>query len=184
MNDDQMHRNLFIVAPEGETPVEVALSGRDLVGNVSLENLPEGWGSDPMKRSVELSNPDETTTTRFILQTSQIRDGEIRTFDIMIQEGGRRRIIPAQVLVADAALVREAERADQATDKVSPVNLPEASGTRVMTFSGSGKLGFNIHARNSGTYALWLRARWEQQSSTRITLKVDEGKSATFEPPR
>ncbi len=177
MNDDQMHRNLFIVAPEGETPLEVALSGRDLVGNVSLENLPEGWGSDPMKRSVELSNPDETTTTRFILQTSQIRDGEIRTFDIMIQEGGRRRIIPAQVLVADAALVREAEGAEQATDKVSPVNLPEASGTRVMTFSGSGKLGFNIHARNSGTYALWLRARWEQQSSTRITLKVDEGKS-------
>jgi len=70
MNDDQAHRNLFIVAPEGETPVEVALSGQDVVGDVSLENLPEGWTSDPMKRSVELSAPDETTATRFLLQTS------------------------------------------------------------------------------------------------------------------
>ncbi|MHC4680592.1 MAG: LamG domain-containing protein [Planctomycetota bacterium] len=176
MNDDQAHRNLFIVAPEGETPVEVALSGQDVVGDVSLENMPEGWTSDPVKRSVRLSNPDETTATRFLLQTSEIRTGEIRTFDIMIQEHGRRRMIPAQVLVADAALVREAERADQTMEKVSPVNLPEASGARVMTFNGSGKLDFDIFARYSGTYVLWLRARWEPQSSTHMTLKLDKDK--------
>jgi hypothetical protein len=174
MNDDQAHRNLFIVAPEGETTVEVALSGQDLVGDVSLENLPEGWTSDPMKRPVKLSNPDETAATRFLLQTGQIRAGEIRTFDIMIQEGGCQRMIPAQVLVADAALVRDAERADQTTGKVSPVNVPEASGARVMAFSSSGKLGFDIYARDSGTYALWLRARWGPQSSTHMTLKLDK----------
>jgi hypothetical protein len=86
-------------------------------------------------------------------------------------------MIPAQVLVADAALVREAERADQTMDKISPENLPESSGARVMTFSGSGKLGFDIYARDSGTYALWLRARWEPQSSTHMTLKLNGDKS-------
>jgi hypothetical protein len=177
MNDDQAHRNLFIVAPEGETPVEVALSGPDLVGDVSLANLPKSWTSVPVKRSVELSNPDEIVIARFLLQTSETGAGEIRSFNILIQERGRRRIIPTQVLVADASLVREAERADPITDKVSPANLSEASGARVMTFSGSGKLGFNIHARNSGVYALWLRARWEPQSSTRMTLKVDDSRS-------
>jgi hypothetical protein len=177
MNDDQMHRNLFIVAPEGEAPAEVVLSGRDFVGDVSLENLPEGWSSVPVKRSVELSNPDEISRTRFLLQTNKTTPGQIQSFNVMIQERAHRRMIPAQILVADAALVREAERADQTTDKVSPVNLPEASSARVMTFSESGKLGYNIYARNAGTYALWLRARWEPQSSTRMTLKVDEAKS-------
>ena len=177
MNDDQAHRNLFIVVPESETPVEVALSGPEVVGDVSLENMPEGWTSDPVKRSVKLSNPDETATTRFILKTSETRTGEIRTFDIMIRERGRRRMIPAQVLVADAALVREAERANQITGKASPVNLPEASGARVMTFSGLGKLGFDIKAHESGIYALWLRARWDPQSSTHMTLILDKDKS-------
>jgi hypothetical protein len=177
MNDDQAHRSLFIVAPEGETPVEVALSGQDLVGDVSLANLPEDWTSDPGKRSIKLSDPDERTATRFLLQTSEAEAGEIRTFDIIIQERGRRRMIPAQVLVVDAALVREAERADQTTDKVSPVNVPEASGARVMRFSGRGKVGFDIYARNSGTYALWLRGRWEPQSSTHMTLTLDKDKS-------
>ncbi len=177
MNGDQAHRNLFVAAPGGKTAVEAEFSGRDLVGGVSLEKLPEGWTSEPVKRPVELSNPDGRTATRFLLQTSRTEAGEIRTFDMVIQERGRRRIIPAQVLVADAALVREAEQADQTIDKVSPVDQPEASGARVMTFSGPGKLGFDVYARDSGTYALWLRARWEPESSTYMTLKLDEGKS-------
>jgi hypothetical protein len=180
MNDDQMHRNLFIIAPESDAPIEVALSGRDLVGGVSLENLTEGWTSVPVKRSIELSNPDDIVVARFLLQTRETGAGEIHSFNIMIQEDGRRRMVPAQVLVADAALVREAERADQFTDKMSSVSLPEASGARIMTFSGSGKVGYNVYARNADTYALWLRARWEPQSSTRITLKVDEDKSRTL----
>ena len=79
--------------------------------------------------------------------------------------------------MADAALVREAERADQTTGKISPVRLPEASGARVVTFSGSGKLGFDVDARDSGPYALWLRARWEPQSSTQMTLALDKDPS-------
>jgi hypothetical protein len=177
MNGDQAHRNLFIVAPGGKTTVEIEFSGREFVGTVALENLPEGWTSKPVKRPVELSNPDERTATRFLLQTNKTQAGEIRTFDIIIRERGRRRIIPTQVLVVDAALVREAEQADQIMDKVSAVNQPEASDARVMTFGGSGKLGFDIYARDSGKYALWLRARWEPQSSTHMALKLDKGKS-------
>jgi hypothetical protein len=177
MNDDQAHRNLFIVAPRGETPVEVALSGRDLVGDVSLENLPEGWTSVPAKRSVEVTDRDETAVAGFTLRPSQADAGDVQTFDVIIHERGHRRRVPAQVLVVDAVVVREAERADQTAEEVLPVNLPEASGARVMTFGGPGKLGFDIYARESGTYALWLRARWEPQSSTRMTLALDEGPS-------
>ena len=57
------------------------------------------------------------------------------------------------------------------------MDQPEASGARVMTFSGPGKLGFDLRARKSGTYALWLRARWEPPSSTHMALKLDEGQS-------
>ena len=60
------------------------------------------------------------------------------------------------------------------------MNLPEASGATVMAFSGTGKLGFDMTVPNAGKYALWLRARWEPQSSTRMTLTLDEGKSSSL----
>jgi len=175
-NGDQTYRNLFVVAPGGETSVEVKLSGRDLDGEMSLENLPDGWTSEPAKRLVDLSSPDKTTAARFTLRP-KAGAGEIQTFDVVLQEREHQRIMPAQVLVADAALVSEAEQADQIIGRTSPMNLPEASGASVMTFSGTGNLGFDVTPPNAGMYALWLRARWEPQSSTRMTLTLDEGKS-------
>lgn len=177
MNDDQAYRNLFIVAPGGKTLVEAKLHGRHLYGEVSLENLPDGWTSEPVEKSVQLSSPDKTAVAKFTLQPGKASTGQIQTFDVIVQERGRQRSIPAQVLVADAALVREAEQADQITGEASPTNLPEASGASVMTFSGAGKLGFDMTVPGAGKYALWLLARWEPQSSTRMTLTLDEGSS-------
>jgi hypothetical protein len=52
MNDDQAYRNLFIVAPGGKTLVEAKLHGRNLYGEMSLENLPDGWTSEPVEKSI------------------------------------------------------------------------------------------------------------------------------------
>jgi hypothetical protein len=102
------------------------------------------------------------------------------------RRGKRERRVPAQVLVADAALVREAEDADSVTGKVAPRRLPEASGANVMAFTGAGTLGFDFTAPRGGDnavdptspregdYALWLRARWEQGSSSRLTVALEK----------
>jgi hypothetical protein len=177
MNGDQAYRNLFIVPPNGETSVKVELSDRDFSGNVELENLPKGWMGTLDRRSFKLSNRDISTSTTFTLMPGKADAGEIQTFNITIWENGRRRVVPAQALVADAGLVREAEQADRIVGKTSPMSLPEASGASIMTFRGDGKLGFDVASPSAGTYALWLRARWEPQSSTHMTLALDEGKS-------
>jgi len=177
MNGDQAYRNLFIMPPGGETSVKVELSGGNLDRDVSLENLPKGWTSTPAKRSFKLFNRDKTASATFTLRLGKADAGEIHSFNIVIRESGRRRVVPAQVLVTDAGLVREAEQADQITGKTSPMSLPEASGANIMTFRGYGKLGFDVTSPSVGTYALWLRARWEPQSSTHMTLALDEGKS-------
>jgi hypothetical protein len=51
-------------------------------------------------------------------------------------------------------------------------DLPEASGARVVTFTGDGQLTFAATAARAGRHALWLRARWDQNSSTAMELAV------------
>ena len=53
LNGDEAHRNLIVVAPGDEVPVKVTLVGRPLRGEVSLENLPDGWTSQPGRKAVE-----------------------------------------------------------------------------------------------------------------------------------
>jgi hypothetical protein len=142
-----------------------------------LDSLPDKWTSEPVKNLVKLSSPDETTVAKFTLQPSKTSAGAIQTFNVKLLESKAQRIIPAQVLVAEAGLVREAEQANQTKGQVSPKNLSEASGARVMVFNGAGKLSFDVISPGTGTYAMWLRARWEPQSSTHMTLTLDEGKT-------
>ena len=103
--------------------------------------------------------------------------GEIHGFNVVVRGDEYERRLRAQVLVAGAALVREAECADQAVGKVGPIDLPEASGARVMVFTGSGELGFDLKAPQQGEYALWLRSRWKPGSSTHLTLRLGGGEA-------
>jgi hypothetical protein len=80
------------------------------------------------------------------------------------------------VLVADAPLAREAERAERIAGAAKRLELPAASGRSIVAMSGSGQLGFDLTAPKAGTYALWLRARWRQGSSTAMELALDGGK--------
>jgi hypothetical protein len=186
LNSDEAHRNFFVVAPDGELPVSVTVTGRRFSGSVSLEGLPAsarggsafggGWSSKPGKRQIRLTDAAKTTTAQFVVKADRSKAGDICAFDVVVQGQETARRVPVLVLVGEAALAREAEKADAVTGAVALNDLPEASGGKLMAFSGSGTLGFDVAAPQAGKYALWLRARWVPESSTDMTLAVGEAK--------
>jgi len=64
------------------------------------------------------------------------------------------------------------------------MEMAELSGASGVSFKGDGKLAFDLTAPAAGKYALWLRARWEPDSSTRMTLTLDEGDARDVRPTR
>jgi len=180
MNDDEAHRNLFIVRPEREHLVSVAFQGKPFQGEVSLEELPDGWAVKPSKQAVELADSTNcchrgtTLPEKFILKHEHATPGDIHGFEVVVQKDQHERRIPAQILVAETPLVSEAESADEVIGNIAAIDLPEASGGKIMSFTGDGELIFDLAVQQDGAYALWLRARWEPNSSTNMTLKLDE----------
>jgi hypothetical protein len=179
---DEAHRNVFIAAPDRECPVSVTLQGKPFRGEVSLEGLPGSW-IEGTRQTVSLDDPTDAKTLEFVVTPEDAGQGEIHGFDIVVQEEQHdssrgtgdfpHRWIPAQILVAEAPLVSEAEDADEVMGDVSAIDLPEASGGRVMSFTGDGRTTFELASHQGGTYALWLRGRWETGSSTSMTLELD-----------
>jgi hypothetical protein len=183
MNLDQMHRNLFVVAPEGELSVNVGFEADDprieeqaLAGSrAMLEGLPAGWEyEEEAKRAADRA-------CGFTIQPDGAAEGDIYAFDVIIRDRDNSRRIPAQVLVAGAPLVSEAEQADRVTGDVTPVILPEASGAKEMRFDGNGKLSFDFITNHEKKYALWLHARWDEDSNTAMILTLD-GKPRDLSP--
>jgi len=175
MNGDETHRNLFILPPGEATSVLVTLAGRRFKGEVSLDGLPEGWVADRSARRVEVADGAGSGVAKFVLRAPEAAPGETRGFDAVVREGKSARRMSAQVLVAEAPLVREAEHADDITGQAAVSELAEASGAQVVTFAGNGELAFDFSAEHQGTYALWLRARWEEERGARLALAVDGG---------
>ncbi len=180
MNGDEAHRNLFVSAPDHECSVSVTLKGKALRGEVSLEGLPDGWSVTPGKQSIELEDSEHPETVSFAVRPGHAVSGEIHGFTVLVQEDQHQRRIPAQILVAEAPILSEAENAGEVTGDVAATDLPEASGGAVMSFPGDGKLGFDLEAGQDSTCALWLRARWEPGSSTSMTLELDSAKAREF----
>ncbi len=175
LNGDEAHRDLFVVAPGDEVPVKVALEGRPLSDDVSLENLPDGWTSQPGRKAVE-RGPTRSADAEFALRPVAVSEGDVEAFDVVVDGSNPPRRVTAQVLVTPAALVREAEQADRTDGNVAAMSIAELSGARGMLFRGDGRLVFNLRTPGEGKYALWLRARWEPESSTAMTLSLDDGK--------
>lgn len=175
LNGDEAHRNLIVVAPGDEVPVKVTLEGRPLRGEVSLENLPDGWTSQPGRKAVE-RDPAGSADAEFVLRPVGAGEGDVEAFDVVVDGSDPPRRVTAQVLVARGALVREAEQADGTDGDVAATDIAELSGARGMLFRGDGRLVFNLRAPSEGKYALWLRARWEPESSTAMTLALNDGK--------
>ncbi|MGD8240030.1 MAG: LamG domain-containing protein, partial [Armatimonadota bacterium] len=163
LNGDQTHRNLFVVAPDDEASITVGLHGGASRSPVSLEGVPDGWevqGDDRAgrRRAAELS-----------LRPREAAEGEIHGFDVVVRAGRGERRIPAQVLVARAPLVREAEQADEMSGAVKAAGVPELSNAGEAVFAGDGQLAYDFQSRE-GKHALWVRARWEPGSSTAMKL--------------
>jgi len=164
LNGDEAHRNLFVVAPGDELPVKVSLQGATESDAVSLANLPQGWTSQPRGAA------------EFAARPASVIEGDVGAFDVVVGNTEPPRRVTAQVLVARGALSREAEQADKVDGKVTAADIPELSGARGMMFRGSGRLAFDLAAPVEGKYALWLRARWEPESSLAMTLALNDGK--------
>ncbi len=173
MNGDEAHRNLLVMAPGREAPVRVTLEGRRLRGWVALEGLPEGWAVGATEQTVEVADPGEPASVQFTVRPEGA-PGAIRGFDVIVRERESERRVQAQVLVAEAALLSEAEDAVEVSGEVEPLGLGELSGARGVQFGGDGELAFDFTAPREDTYALWLRARWEPGSSTAVKLMLDE----------
>jgi len=177
LNGDEAHRDLVVVAPGDEVPVKVTLAGGPaaLGGGVSLENLPDGWTSQTGREAIE-RGPEWAADAEFLLRPVGAGEGDVEAFDVVVHGSDPPRRVTAQVLVSPAALVREAEQADRTEGDVAVMSIAELSGARGMLFRGNGRLVFNLKAPCEGKYALWLRARWEPESSTAMTLSLDGGK--------
>ncbi|MEW6354872.1 MAG: LamG-like jellyroll fold domain-containing protein [Planctomycetota bacterium] len=171
MNSGEAHRNVFVVPPKGTLPVQVSLLGRS-DGTVTIANLPEGW---------ECKRADKTGRA-FLIGTGDTIEGDIRAFQVVVRSGDRERRAPTQVLVARAAMAQEAEAAAEITGEAKPADLPEASGAKIVAFAGDGRLAFDLNAPSAGTYAMWFRARWEENGNTAMTLSLDGGKARNFRP--
>ena len=167
MDGDTTHRNVFVAPPGGSVPVQVTLHGWRGGGNVALEGLPKGWAGKATRTP---------TGAELALRPGAAAEGTIAGFDVVVRSKRTERRVAAQVLVARAALVREAEAADAVSGAVAPAKLAELSGAHGMRFSGDGQLAFDLAAPQAGSYALWLRAKWEPNSSTAMRLTLDAGK--------
>jgi len=181
LNGGEAHRNLIVVAPGDEVPVKVTLEGRPLRGEVSLENLPGGWTSQPGRKAVERGRAG-SADAEFVLRPVGAGEGDVEAFDVVLDGSDPPRRVTAQVLVARGALVREAEQADATEGNVAATDIPELSGARGMLLRGNGRLVFDLRAPSEGKYALWLRARWKPESDTTLTLALDGGKVRRLRP--
>jgi len=159
--DSEEHRNLLVAHPGKELPINVTVTGRQLRGQVSLENLSKDWSADSLERSVGLADSTGKATIEFTLRPDGVAEGDIHSFDVFVRGPNVERRVPAQVLVANTPLVREAELADKISGDAVVAEIPEVSGGRGISFRGGGSLAFDVNNPLAGRYTLWLRARWE-----------------------
>ncbi|MFW6155955.1 MAG: hypothetical protein ACOC7J_01440, partial [Armatimonadota bacterium] len=167
--DDTNHRNLYIARPSEKLPVEVTIAGRAFGGTVTLEGLPEDWLAGPA--TADASTDGAPAPVSFTLQPDGSQ-GRIAPFEVVLREGDTERRVHAGVLLADAALVAEAEDADLAGDAAVAEDPVKSGGARV-DIAEEGTLAFTADAREPGDHALWLRMKLTEGESTWLTLRID-----------
>lgn len=173
--DLERHRKAFIVAPGKPTTVQVSLTGKKLSGEVSLERLPEGWTVQPKTQSISLEDPAQTARTEFVVNANNAEPAKVHALEVVIRHDGAERRVTAEMLTADAPLVKEAEDG-QVSGEAAAAEFPDVSGMRCVAFKGKGEASYEFNAEAAGKHALWLRARWEGESRATLRLRLDEGK--------
>lgn len=170
---DEVHRNVLVVPPGGEVSVPVTLQGCRPQAEVRLDGLPEGWTCTPPRFTAELPRPDARSAAEFVLHTSGTQPGDIVPLTLVVGRGDGQRRVPVQVLAAQAPLLREAEQADETSGAAAVREMAELSGAGGVEFTGRGRLAMDFTAPGGGTHALWLRARWESDGDSSLSLAID-----------
>lgn len=173
--DYERHRNLFVLNPGASQPLQVTVEGRVFTGTVSIEGLPDDWLLNPLRQDIVVVDASEPVTAEFTVSAPAAHTGRIEAIEVVIIGDGWERRVPIEVLTAPAALVREAEEADEMVGEVAILDIPDVSGGRAVAFNGLGELAFEVHSPAAGTYALWLRARWEDDVSAKLFLRLKDG---------
>ncbi len=176
LDGDTTRRRLLVAAPGQKLPIRATLTGRKLSGDVLLAGPFLGWSSAPAKRPVRLTDAGKPTIAEFAVTAPKAKEGDILAFEVAVREGKHTRRMAAQLLMANAPLVAEAEWADKQSGEIVCVERPASSSAAVAVFKGDGALSFDLTAPKEGKYALWLRARWAKGSSTAMRLTLDKGK--------
>ena len=168
-DEGDAHRNVLIVPPGGEAPLTVTLHGRKAECEVTVEGLPDGWGCRPGTARVKTDGAPVSTT----FTVGAPADARLAWFDLIVSEGGHERLVPVQALAAHSALVREAEDADEMEGDAARRDAGELSAAASITFAGDGVLRYALASPTEGPHALWLRARWDEGSSARLSIAID-----------
>ena len=176
--DYARHRNVLVVPPGKATPLHVTVEGRKLQGTVSTDGVPKGWTIEPGEQPVTVIDAAKPVSVKLTVRTGDAAEGAIDAFDVGVRGKDRERPVPVEVLVANAALVREAEAADEMSGKTTVREGVDVSGRRLVAFTGDGKVAFDLSAPAPGKHALWLRARWELDSPSVFRLRLDDAKSS------
>jgi len=179
LNGDQSRRNLRIAAPGDSVPIEVTLAGGGCASEISLDHLPPGWTVTPQRQAVKRAAGDPPTRAQFILRPASDAAPEPVGLELVLGQADGDRRVPLQVLVAPAALVCEAEASEPQDGGAAVLDSPADSSGRVAAFREAGQLTFAAQAIETGQHALWLRARWEPDSSTQLDVTVDGGAPRT-----
>lgn len=182
MDGDRTLRNLYVARPGQELRLKIRLSGRRYVdGEAALDEAPRGWITRRSRATFRPGErPDEAVAELAVRPDVRSVDGDVAGLSVVLRSGGVERRIPVQILLAETVLTREAEAADQKTGNVKLIERPELSGAAGVDFDGDGRLAFDTDVGQEGVYALWLRARWKPQSSTGMTLQIDEVRPRSF----
>jgi hypothetical protein len=174
--DYARHRNLLVMAPGSEETLTVSLMGRKMTGQVALEVPAGGPAVSPAERKITVNGAAENASGEFRLALPDTPEGTILALDVVVREGEEERRVPVELLAVRAALVREAEQADEISGDASIVGIPDVSGGKAVSFGGTGDLAFDLTVPAAGPHALWVRARWELGSRSVLRFRLDDGK--------
>jgi hypothetical protein len=177
LDGDKSRRNVVIAAPGADIPLDVTLTGRECRCELSIDHLPPGWTVTPETQTVQRSAGQGPTSARFVLRPASAASEEPIGIEVVLCDAGRERRVPVQVLIAPAALACEAEDAETLDGAAAAQDSSADSGGRFVAFGGAGKLTFQVRPTQGGRHALWLRARWEPDSSTLMELTVNAGRT-------
>jgi hypothetical protein len=173
--DYARHRNVLIVPPGQTAPLRVTVQGQAWKGQLRVQGLPAGWACEPPQQGIDVQGPDSPASVEMTLRAPKDAAGRIEAFDVVLRDGESVRRVPAEVLATGAALVREAEAADASDGAAEIDDVVDASGRRVVRFADKGELAFEFQTSQTGTRALWLRARWEPGSPAAFRIMLDDG---------